>query len=120
MIDPLRMVDVDREPLTAGDLNGEHLHSRKALRHRLRNLSCQLPLPVVNLRQNVLLHKKWAPRAHFAKPVKCGVSRIAAGDSVSGLRAPEAQAHPPLIAAITSTRERGSSRVSSAARSRST
>jgi hypothetical protein len=32
----------------------------------------------VNLRQNRLLHKKWAPRAHFAKPVKCGTKRIAA------------------------------------------
>src|SRR5260221_7819394 len=34
VIDPLRMVDVDREPLSAGDLDGEHLHSWKALRHR--------------------------------------------------------------------------------------
>jgi hypothetical protein len=32
------------------------------------------------MRQNSLLHKKWAPRAHFAKPVKCGLSRIAAGE----------------------------------------
>src|SRR6476469_8439783 len=36
-------------------------------------------------------HKKWAPRAHFAKPVKCGLARIATGN---GRLAPR-EAGPP-------------------------
>ena len=82
VVDTGRVVDVDREPLRAGQLDGEHLDARKALLHGLRNLSRQLSLLLVNLRQKDLLHKKWAPRAHFAKPVKCGEERIATAPGI--------------------------------------
>src|SRR4029079_9175753 len=43
-----------------------------------------LPLLFMNLRHICLRQKKWAPRAHFAKPVKCGVERIAPGPPPPG------------------------------------
>src|SRR5205085_2176674 len=87
----LRVVDVDAEAVGREQLDGEHLGARDALLDLLRQLLLQLPLPRVRVRYGLPGHKKWAPRAHFAKPVKCGRSRIAKappyrGAATSGAR----------------------------------
>src|SRR5207237_377738 len=79
------MVDVHDETVGAGELEREHFDSGHARLDPLRDLAGQLPLLVVYVRGQWIsfevtahrIHKKWAPSAHFAEPVKCGSETIA-------------------------------------------
>jgi len=55
----------------------EHLDARQLSLDSPADVALQCPLLVVHARQIRAPHKKWAPRAHFAKQVKCGAERIA-------------------------------------------
>jgi pimeloyl-ACP methyl ester carboxylesterase len=73
VVHPFGMVDVDAEALGTEQLNGEHLGARDPLLDSPGELLLELPLLCVDvLHRSSYRHKKWAPRAHFAKPVKCG------------------------------------------------
>src|ERR671933_418709 len=78
MVDPARMVDVDAEPLRRHELDGQHLDARQDGLDLLGHPALErlLGSPYV-LQLHVLSQKKRARSAHFAKPVKCGASRIA-------------------------------------------
>ena len=85
VIHPAGVVDVDAEALRGRELDREHLDPRQACLDYLGHLALERPLGSTCIGQmTVLPQKKRAPRAHFAKPVKCGLERIASGEIVSG------------------------------------
>src|SRR5437763_17111964 len=89
------MVDVDAEAIGSEQLDGEHFRARDALFDSPGELLLELPFLCVNVSHRPSYrHKKWAPRAHFAKPVKCGAGRIARRDSRPPARTPATTVAP--------------------------
>src|SRR5215831_8974461 len=78
VVHPLRVVDEDAEARRGQQFDREHLDPRDLPLDRSCDLSRQLLLLLVRRCHLSFFRKKWAPCAHFAKPVKCGVCRIAA------------------------------------------
>ena len=102
VVDALRMVDVDAEARRRRQLDREHLDARQGSLDPAGDVPLELSLGVVDLlaiSERSAPHKKWAPRAHFAKPVKCGVSRIAATNRRSACTPRGAQALEILVVA---------------------
>src|SRR5215211_4463424 len=77
MVDSLRVVDEHDEALGPCELECKHLHAGDRAFDGRRDLAVELSFLVVNCGHPRSPHKKWAPRAHFAKPVKMVSSRIA-------------------------------------------
>ena len=68
VVDSLRMVDEDRHPLGAGELEREDLDSGQAALDARGDLAVEAPLLVIEIRQLCSSQKKRARRAHFKLP----------------------------------------------------
>src|SRR5215211_6750899 len=92
MVDSLRVVDEHDEALGPCELECKHLHAGDRAFDGRRDLAVELSFLVVNCGHPRSPHKKWAPRAHFAKPVKMVSSRIA---TAVAMRVAAAGGRPP-------------------------
>ena len=70
VVDAVRVVDVDDEPLGAGELDGEDFHAGQIVLDARADLVLELPFFLECRRHRSLSQKKWARGAHSAEPVK--------------------------------------------------
>jgi isopenicillin-N epimerase len=88
MVDAAGVVDEHDEALGPCELECQYFDAGQRPLHGRSDLPEQLSLLVVNLGHPFPSHKKWAPRAHFAKPVKMVFARIATVVAMGGPGAP--------------------------------
>ena len=102
VVDALRMVDEDRHPLRAGELERQDLDSGQAALDARGDLAVQRPFLVVEIRQFALL-KKNGRGAPISNCLKCGETRIARRAQprtvVMGRRWPVSRARRRLLVA---------------------
>src|SRR4029078_484723 len=81
MVDALRMVDVDAEPLLARELQREHLDPAQGRFDRPSDLALQLSFLLLRCRRHrretTPSNEKWARRAHLENCSNCGGRKVA-------------------------------------------
>ena len=120
VVDAVGMVDVDAEPARREELDREHLDAGHARLDRGCDLVLQRPFSWRRSSSSRSSQQKWARRAHFVKPVKCGAARIAPLRSRPSARVRRARLRPTTSTApaMRATLATGSRRTDRAERDR--
>ena len=79
VVDARRVVDVDAEAARASELDGEHLDARQSALDCGRDLALQRASRAWMSAKFAPLHKKWAPRAHFPRPLEMWCEECSTG-----------------------------------------